>query len=254
MRWSRATRATSTTQPTRSSHGIGPERDPKRLVTFSDAVIAIAVTLLVLDIRPPEDTRHLLRGLLELWPSYLVYVITFLLIGQMWVNHHVMFDHIRSADRLVILFNTLLLMEIAFLPYASSVLTHAFESGLADLLPLCAQRDIAVMAAGVFQSGLLAEPRTGAAYGYDRVPDALLGRVRALRDLCHRYDVPPLAAAIQFAFGHPSVATVVVGARTPHEMGDNAALLAHPIPPELWQRMKAAGLLPEHAPTPPADA
>ncbi|MEV4627347.1 aldo/keto reductase [Micromonospora sp. NPDC049523] len=128
------------------------------------------------------------------------------------------------------------------------------QSGSADLLPLCQQRGIAVMAAGVFQSGLLAEPRTGAAYGYGRVPDTLLSRVRALRHLCRRYDVPPLAAAIQFAFGHPSVAAVVVGARAPHEMDDNAALLTHPIPPELWRRMKSVGLLPEGAPTPSAEA
>ncbi|MET8910504.1 TMEM175 family protein [Micromonospora sp. NPDC004551] len=108
---------------------MGAERDPGRVVTFSDAVIAIAVTLLVLEIRPPEDTEHLWTGLRELWPSYAAYFITFLLIGQMWVNHHVMFDHIRSADRLVLLLNTLLLMEIAFLPFASAVLAGAFESG-----------------------------------------------------------------------------------------------------------------------------
>jgi uncharacterized membrane protein len=62
------------------------ERDPARVVAFSDAVIAIAVTLLVLEIRPPQDTRHLLRGLTALWPSYVSYVITFLLIGQVWAT------------------------------------------------------------------------------------------------------------------------------------------------------------------------
>ncbi|WP_231934894.1 TMEM175 family protein [Micromonospora viridifaciens] len=96
---------------------------------FSDGVIAITVTLLVVEIRPPEDTQHLLEGLGKLWPSYLTYAITFLLIGQMWVNHHVMFDHIRSADRLVLLFNTLLLMQIAFLPFASAVLASTLRSG-----------------------------------------------------------------------------------------------------------------------------
>ncbi|MEH1163984.1 TMEM175 family protein [Micromonospora sp. CPCC 205539] len=129
MRRDRAKSRTSTAGAPRSSRPIGAERDPKRVVSFSDAVIAIAVTLLVLEIRPPEDTEHLLRGLIELWPSYLAYVLTFLLIGQMWVNHHVMFDHIRSADRLLLLLNSLLLMEIAFLPFASSVLAHSFESG-----------------------------------------------------------------------------------------------------------------------------
>ncbi|RKR87665.1 D-threo-aldose 1-dehydrogenase [Micromonospora pisi] len=127
------------------------------------------------------------------------------------------------------------------------------QSGLADLLPLCAARGVAVMAAGVFQSGLLAEPRTGAAYGYTDVPAALLDRVRALREICARYGVPPLAAAIQFPFGHPAVATVVVGARAAHEVAENAALLAYPIPAGLWRAMKAERLLPPDAPVPGAD-
>ena len=112
-----------------SGKGFGAERDPARLVFFSDAVFAIAVTLLVLEIRPPQDTRHLLHGLVALWPSYLAYTITFLLIGQVWANHHVMFDHIRVADRTVLFFNTLLLMDIAFLPFAASVLSSAFRAG-----------------------------------------------------------------------------------------------------------------------------
>jgi Endosomal/lysosomal potassium channel TMEM175/GAF domain/ANTAR domain len=112
-----------------SGPGFGTQRDPERLVFFSDAVFAIAVTLLVLEIHPPEDTRHLLHGLAALWPSYLSYAITFLLIGQVWANHHVMFDHIRSADRMVLFLNTLLLMDIAFLPFAASVLAVAFRTG-----------------------------------------------------------------------------------------------------------------------------
>ncbi|SCL16738.1 Uncharacterized membrane protein [Micromonospora rhizosphaerae] len=105
------------------------ERDPSRVVAFSDAVIAIAVTLLVLEIRPPQDTRHLVHGLATLWPSYLAYVVTFMLIGQVWANHHVMFDQIRIADRMVLFLNTVLLMDIAFLPFAASVLAQAFRDG-----------------------------------------------------------------------------------------------------------------------------
>jgi uncharacterized membrane protein len=60
----------------------------------------------------------LLHGLAARWPSYLAYAVTFLLIGQVWANHHVMFDHIRAADRVVLLLlNTLLLMVEAFLPF-----------------------------------------------------------------------------------------------------------------------------------------
>ena len=98
-------------------------------VIFLCLAIAITVTLLVLEIRPPTDYSHLLHGLLALWPSYLAYAVTFLFIGQVWANHHVMFDHIRAADRVVLLLNTLLLMVVAFLPFATSVLAGAFRSG-----------------------------------------------------------------------------------------------------------------------------
>jgi uncharacterized membrane protein len=104
-------------------------RDTRRLEAFSDAVFAITTTLLVLEIRPPTDYLNLLHGLVALWPSYLAYGVTFLFIGQVWANHHVMFDHIRAADRVVLLLNTLLLMAVAFLPFATSVLAGALRSG-----------------------------------------------------------------------------------------------------------------------------
>ncbi|MGC4773583.1 TMEM175 family protein [Micromonospora sp. DT44] len=129
MRRIRTSRGATSNGLTRSRRPFGAERDPSRVVAFSDAVMAIAITLLVLEIRPPRDTEHLMRGLLDLWPSYLAYGVTFLLLGQIWVNHHVMFDHIRSADRLLLLLNTLLLMVTAFLPFVSSVLARAFEEG-----------------------------------------------------------------------------------------------------------------------------
>jgi len=130
IRWFRRFAVTSAADdPAGSGRGFGSERNPERVVFFSDAVFAIAVTLLVLEIRPPQDTRHLLHGLAALWPSYLAYAMTFLLIGQVWANHHVMFDHIRSADRMVLFLNTLLLMDIAFLPFAASVLAEAFRTG-----------------------------------------------------------------------------------------------------------------------------
>jgi uncharacterized membrane protein len=103
-------------------------RSTGRVLAFSDGVFAISITLLVLEISPPSADEHLLHGLLALWPSYLAYAVTFLFIGQVWVNHHVMFDHIRAADRTVLLLNTLLLMVVAFLPFATSVLADALRS------------------------------------------------------------------------------------------------------------------------------
>jgi uncharacterized membrane protein len=104
-------------------------RDTNRLLTFSDSVFAITITLLVLDIRLPSSAISLLHALVSLWPAYLAYVVTFLFIGQVWVNHHVMFDHIRVANRAVLLLNTLLLMAVAFLPFATSVLAGSLHSG-----------------------------------------------------------------------------------------------------------------------------
>jgi uncharacterized membrane protein len=105
------------------------QRDVGRLVAFSDGVFAITITLLVLEIKLPGDHRNLLHGLLALWPSYLAYAVTFLFIGQVWANHHVVFDHVRAADRFVLLLNTLLLMVVAFLPFATSVLAGALRDG-----------------------------------------------------------------------------------------------------------------------------
>src|SRR4051794_32004126 len=106
MRWLTQARA-----PRRDA-GAEPRpvsRDTVRLVAFSDGVFAITVTLLVLEIKPPTDDSDLLHGLVALWPSYLAYAVTFLFIGQVWANHHVMFDHIRAADRVVLFLNTPLL-------------------------------------------------------------------------------------------------------------------------------------------------
>jgi TMEM175 potassium channel family protein len=108
--------------------GAAVHRETVRTVAFSDGVFAITVTLLVLEIRPPTD-EDLLQGLIDLWPSYLTYAVTFMFIGQVWANHHVMFDHIRAADRAILLLNTVLLMVVAFLPFATSVLAEALRSG-----------------------------------------------------------------------------------------------------------------------------
>jgi uncharacterized membrane protein len=114
--------------PDASGNGESP-RGTSRVEAFSDGVFAIAITLLVLEIRVPEDTAHLLRELVDLWSSYLAYVISFLLIGLIWANHHVMFDHIRRADRTLLFLNTLLLMNVAFLPFTTAVLAAALRSG-----------------------------------------------------------------------------------------------------------------------------
>ena len=98
-----------------------------RLINFSDAVIAIAITLLVLEIRLPELTRGLdgptITGeILSLWPKYLGYLVSFWVIGLYWMAHHRIFRLIDSYDRRLLTLNLAFLCTVAFMPFPTSVL------------------------------------------------------------------------------------------------------------------------------------
>ncbi|MEG4231415.1 TMEM175 family protein [Microcoleus sp. Pol11C3] len=103
--------------------------DTTRLEAFSDGVFAIAITLLVLEIKVPPPDTALGAALLQLWPSYLAYVVSFVVIGAIWINHHAMFKHIVRVDGMLLLLNVLHLMLIAFLPFPTAVLAEAFHRG-----------------------------------------------------------------------------------------------------------------------------
>ncbi|NGN62771.1 aldo/keto reductase [Streptomyces sp. A7024] len=118
------------------------------------------------------------------------------------------------------------------------------------LLPLCERRGTAVVLGGVYNSGLLADPRPGASYDYREAPPALVARARELDRVCAAFDVPLQAAALRFGFGHPAVAAEVVGARTAEEVRSNATYFAHPIPEALWRALADEGLLPPDIPLP----
>ncbi|MGW0767165.1 aldo/keto reductase [Streptomyces sp. NPDC002676] len=124
------------------------------------------------------------------------------------------------------------------------------QRGLAELLPLSAERGVGVVIGGVFNSGLLADPRPGATYDYTTAPEDLLTRALDLKAVCEQHGVPLRAAALRFPFGHPAVASVLVGARSAAEARDAAALLDHPVPDALWADLKERGLLPADVPTP----
>ncbi len=102
-------------------------RGPERLEAFSDGVFAIAITLLVLEIRvpPPADLVSpgaLLDALGSLWPSYLGYVLSFVTIGIMWANHHNLFRHVAQVDHGLLLANLFLLLGIGFVPFPTALL------------------------------------------------------------------------------------------------------------------------------------
>jgi D-threo-aldose 1-dehydrogenase len=125
------------------------------------------------------------------------------------------------------------------------------EQGALDtFLPLCAERGIAVIAGGAYNSGLLADPNPGTHYNYLPAPQPLIERAVALRAVCERHGVPLKAAAIQFPAAHPVVAAVLTGARRDSELTENIDLFDRPIPAELWPDLRAEGLLDERAPVP----
>jgi uncharacterized membrane protein len=101
-----------------------------RLEIFSDAVIAIAITLLVLDIKVPNSgDGRLVHDLAQKWPSYLAFVLSFTVIGIMWVSHHSMFERIRRVDRGLLFMNLWLLLGIAFLPFPTALLSEYVSQG-----------------------------------------------------------------------------------------------------------------------------
>ncbi len=103
--------------------------NPSRLETFSDGVFAIAITVLVLTIAAPNHYRVLGSQLAHRWPSLAAYVVSFTVIGIMWLNHHTVFSHVETIDRGFIFANLLLLMTIGFLPYPTGVLGEALARG-----------------------------------------------------------------------------------------------------------------------------
>jgi len=115
------------------------------------------------------------------------------------------------------------------------------DTSAADVLfPLCLARGVAVLAGGVFNSGILADPGEDARYDYAPAPPALLSRARRARDICAAHGVPLPAAALRYALRHPAVTAAVVGARSPGEIRADAGYLSADIPDALWPDLAAA--------------
>lgn len=103
------------------------EKDTNRLEAFSDGVFAVAITLLILDIRPPDgslDDARLWLALLGQWPMLLAFVTSFLTIGVMWLNHHRQFAHIQRTNTVLLMLNLLLLLVVVFIPVPTALLAE----------------------------------------------------------------------------------------------------------------------------------
>jgi len=102
-----------------------------RLEAFSDGVFAVAITLLVLDLRVPQGVGPggLGHALNNLWPNYASYVVSFFIIGIIWVNHHGMFGHLRRVDRTLLFLNLLLLLFVVVIPFPTALLAEYVRAG-----------------------------------------------------------------------------------------------------------------------------
>jgi uncharacterized membrane protein len=119
------------------------QTETSRIEAFSDGMFAIAITLLILEVKVPVPVEgHLPQGLLKQWPSYLAFILSFVYIGVMWMNHHRMFTHIRRSNDTLLILNLLLLLGVTAVPFPTAVL--AANLGTAD------QRTAAVFYNAVF--------------------------------------------------------------------------------------------------------
>jgi len=107
-----------------------------RLESFSDGVLAVAITLLVLNITPPSPQAPgtLVHKLLAQWPAYAAYVTSFTTIGIIWINHHAMIGRLREADHAILMLNLLLLLTVAVIPFATSLFATYLKQGQGENL------------------------------------------------------------------------------------------------------------------------
>lgn len=125
------------------------------------------------------------------------------------------------------------------------------QDSLDKFLPLCEERDVAVVIGGGLNSGILATGAVpGAKYNYSPAPEEIMEKVRKIEGVCRAHKVPLPAAALQFLLAHPAIASHVPGTRTVDQMKQNIAWISHPIPAALWQELKAQQLLRDDAPIP----
>lgn len=177
--------------------------DTARVEAFSDGVFAIAITLLVLEIRVPDPAvtaqgRTLVAALRQLWPSYVGYVLSFVTIGIMWANHHSLFHYIKRTDRYFVLINVAFLMTIAFLPFPTAL--------LAAYLPVPDGRTAAVAAySGTLVCIALAY---NALWWYaiwdDRLLEPSVNR-RAVDTITRRYRLGPISYGVSFGLAFVNV-------------------------------------------------
>ncbi|MEK9284978.1 MULTISPECIES: aldo/keto reductase [unclassified Bradyrhizobium] len=124
------------------------------------------------------------------------------------------------------------------------------QGALDALFPLCLRKNIGILLGGIYNSGILADPRAGAKFNYEDADAVLVKRAIELDELCRKHGTELKAAAFQFCMAHPAVTVALTGARTPAEVSDNIAMSERTVPPAFWQELRARNLVDARAPLP----
>jgi uncharacterized membrane protein len=199
-----------------------------RLEAFSDGVLAIAITLLVIEIRPPEvhEGETLAHALWAQWPSYVAYLVSFLTIGVIWLNHHRVFEQVARVDGPLLLLNLNLLLWTALIPFPTAVVAEHLQG------PGEAARTASALYSGVLLGMSLA---FGALFAWLTHTDRLLRRlpppgvVRAAR---RRFMVGLVvyAAALVLSWVSAPLAVALCGLMALYYAFDQASVPAEPEP------------------------
>jgi len=117
------------------------------------------------------------------------------------------------------------------------------QSSQEELYPLALKKNVSIVAAGVFNSGILANPTKGAHYDYEPAREELVNRALAIKEFLRPFNIPLTAAALQFPLRHPAVTTVLTGAAVASEMAANIRDFDLEIPNEVWAGLEESGLI-----------
>jgi uncharacterized membrane protein len=169
-----------------------------RLEAFSDGVFAIAITLLILEIKIPGYDTDLKVQLLRQWPSYLGFFISFAFIGIMWINHHRMFTHIKKTDDVLLLLNLALTFGVCIIPFTTALLAaHLGHPG--------ARTAVAIYAAAYFDIALFFNLLWRYAASRNRHLLAADVNRETADKITQQYNYGPLAYAIAVALAWVSI-------------------------------------------------
>ncbi|MCB8882052.1 aldo/keto reductase [Acidisoma cellulosilytica] len=129
------------------------------------------------------------------------------------------------------------------------------QDALDSFLPLCVERNVAIVLGGCYNSGILGTGAiAGAYYNYGPAPQPIIDRVAKIESICREFSVSLKAAALQFVLAHPAIPTVLAGTRSAKHMKENIALLSQGIPAEFWDALRQSDLIRPDAPTPASAA